>query len=178
MEEKNFFNLNNSKNSGFSNDKIYKNYEKFLKWSFHKPFRALILALILPLTGFISFNFLDTDFFPNQGKPMFKVEVELDKNASIFATKERVKSIREQVLMEDYIESDMWWIGRRLPRLLYNVIGGSSGEGSDNLATGVYFTNSYSEMDRSLEDLAKNLEKDHADAVSYTHLTLPTMCVV
>lgn len=163
MEEKNFFNLNNSKNSGFSNDKIYKNYEKFLKWSFHKPFRALILALILPLTGFISFNFLDTDFFPNQGKPMFKVEVELDKNASIFATKERVKSIREQVLMEDYIESDMWWIGRRLPRLLYNVIGGSSGEGSDNLATGVYFTNSYSEMDRSLEDLAKNLEKDHAD---------------
>ena len=44
---------------------------------------------------------------------MFKVEVELDKNASIFATKERVKSIREQVLMEDYIESDMWWIGRR-----------------------------------------------------------------
>ncbi len=163
MEEKNFFNLNNSKNSGFSNDKIYKNYEKFLKWSFHKPFRALILALILPLIGFISFNFLDTDFFPNQGKPMFKVEVELDKNASIFATKERVKSIREQVLMEDYIESDMWWIGRRLPRLLYNVIGGSSGEGSDNLATGVYFTNSYSEMDRSLEDLAKNLEKDHAD---------------
>ena len=163
MEEKNFFNLNNSKNSGFSNDKIYKNYEKFLKWSFHKPFRALILALILPLTGFISFNFLDTDFFPNQGKPMFKVEVELDKNASIFATKERVKSIREQVLMEDYIESDMWWIGRRLPRLLYNVIGGSSGEGSDNLATGVYFTNSYSEMDRSLEDLAKNLEKEHAD---------------
>ena len=163
MEEKNFFNLNNSKNSGFSNDKIYKNYEKFLKWSFHKPFRALILALILPLTGFISFNFLDTDFFPNQGKPMFKVEVELDKNASIFATKERVKSIREQVLMEDYIESDMWWIGRRLPRLLYNVIGGSSGEGSDNLATGVYFTNSYSEMDRSLEDLAKKLEKDHAD---------------
>ena len=163
MEEKNFFNLNNSKNSGFSNDKIYKNYEKFLKWSFHKPSRALILALILPLTGFISFNFLDTDFFPNQGKPMFKVEVELDKNASIFATKERVKSIREQVLMEDYIESDMWWIGRRLPRLLYNVIGGSSGEGSDNLATGVYFTDSYSEMDRSLEDLAKNLEKDHAD---------------
>ena len=70
---------------------------------------------------------------------MFKVEVELDKNASIFATKERVESIREQVLMEDYIESDMWWIGRRLPRLLYNVIGGSSGEGSDNLAVGLLY---------------------------------------
>ncbi len=163
MEEKNFLNLNNSKNTGFGNDKLYKNYENFLKWSFHKPYRALILALMLPFIGFISFNFLDTDFFPNQGKTMFKVEVELDKNVSIFATKERVESIREQVLMEDYIESDMWWIGRRLPRLLYNVIGGSSGEGSDNLAVGVYFTDSYSEMDKGLEELAKNLEKDHAD---------------
>ena len=37
MEEKNFLNLNNSKNTGFSNEKIYKNYESFLKWSFHKP---------------------------------------------------------------------------------------------------------------------------------------------
>ena len=74
--------------------------------------------------------------------------VAVDKNASIFATKERVKSIREQILLEDYIETDMWWIGRRLPRLLYNVIGGSSGEGSDNIAVGVYFTNSYSKMDK------------------------------
>ena len=61
------------------------------------------------------------------------------------------------------MDSDMWWVGRRLPRLLYNVIGGSSGEGSDNLATGVFFTSSYSKMDSSLTDLAKRLEKDHAD---------------
>ena len=163
MEEKNFLNLNNSTNSGFNNERLYKKYKNFLEWSFHKPSRALILALLLPIIGFISFNFLDTDFFPNQGKTMFKVEVELDKNASIFATQDRVESIRDQILLEDYVESDMWWIGRRLPRLLYNVIGGSSGAGSDNIAVGVYFTNSYSEMDKGLENLAKSLEKNHAD---------------
>ena len=163
MEENNFLNLNNSKKTGFNNEKLFSKYKDFLEWSFQKPRRALLLSLALPLLGFISFNFLDADFFPNQGKTMFKVEVELDKNASIFATKERVKSIREEVLLEDYVETDMWWIGRKLPRLLYNVIGGSSGEGSDNMAVGVYFTNSYSEMDKSLETLAKNLEKNHAD---------------
>ena len=73
-------------------------------------------------------------------------------NASIYATENRVVSIRDQILLEDYVESDMWWVGRRLPRLLYNVIGGSSGEGSDNLATGVFFTSSYSKMDSSLTD--------------------------
>ena len=163
MEESNFLNLNQSKNIGFSHQRLRTNYEAFLIWAFHKPRRALVLSLILPILGFISAGFLDTDFFPQQGKNMFKIEVELDANASIYATQKKARSIRDQVLLEDYIDSDMWWVGRRLPRLLYNVIGGSSGEGSDNLATGVFFTSSYSQMDSSLEKLAKALEKDHAD---------------
>ena len=138
-------------------------YRKFLTWALFKPSRALALSLLLPILGFVSAGFLDTDFFPNQGKNMFRVDVELDANASIYATNKRVSSIRDLVMLEEYVETDMWWVGRRLPRLLYNVIGGSSGEGSDNLATGVFFTSSYREMESSLADLAKRLEKDHAD---------------
>ena len=163
MEDSNFLNLNKSKNIGFSHQGLRTRYRAFLAWALFKPGRALVLSLILPILGFVSFGFLDTDFFPNQGKSMFKVEVELDANASIYATNKRVISIRDQVLLEDYVTRDMWWVGRRLPRLLYNIIGGPSGEGSDNLATGVFFTSSYSEMDSSLANLAKRLEKDHAD---------------
>ena len=163
MEDSNFLNLNKSKNIGFSHQGLRTRYRAFLAWALFKPSRALMLSLILPILGFVSFGFLDTDFFPNQGKSMFKVEVELDANASIYATNKRVISIRDQVLLEDYVTRDMWWVGRRLPRLLYNIIGGPSGEGSDNLATGVFFTSSYSEMDSSLANLAKRLEKDHAD---------------
>ena len=163
MEDSNFLNLNKSKNIGFSHQGLRTRYRAFLAWTLFKPSRALVLSLILPILGFVSFGFLDTDFFPNQGKSMFKVEVELDANASIYATNKRVISIRDQVLLEDYVTRDMWWVGRRLPRLLYNIIGGPSGEGSDNLATGVFFTSSYGEMDSSLANLAKRLEKDHAD---------------
>mgnify|MGYP006092874345 FL=1 len=163
MEDSNFLNLNKSKNIGFSHQGLRTRYRAFLAWALFKPGRALVLSLILPILGFVSFGFLDTDFFPNQGKTMFKVEVELDANASIYATNKRVISIRDQVLLEDYVTRDMWWVGRRLPRLLYNIIGGPSGEGSDNLATGVFFTSSYSQMDSSLANLAKRLEKDHAD---------------
>ena len=163
MEDSNFLNLNKSKNIGFSHQGLRTRYRAFLAWTLFKPSRALVLSLILPILGFVSFGFLDTDFFPNQGKSMFKVEVELDANASIYATNQRVTSIRDQVLLEDYVTRDMWWVGRRLPRLLYNIIGGPSGEGSDNLATGVFFTSSYGEMDSSLANLAKRLEKDHAD---------------
>ena len=163
MEDSNFLNLNKSKNIGFSHQGLRTRYRAFLAWALFKPSRALVLSLILPILGFVSFGFLDTDFFPNQGKSMFKIEVELDANASIYATNQRVTSIRDQVLLEDYVTRDMWWVGRRLPRLLYNIIGGPSGEGSDNLATGVFFASSYSQMDSSLANLAKRLEKDHAD---------------
>ncbi len=163
IEQSNAFNLSKSKNVGFGHPILLARYRAFLYWALFKPSRALMLALLLPIAGFISFGFLETDFFPPQGKNMFKVEVELDANASIYGTQERVVSIRDQVLLEDYVESDMWWVGRRLPRLLYNVIGGASGEGSDNLATGVFFTSSYDDMNANLERLAKRLEKDHAD---------------
>jgi multidrug efflux pump subunit AcrB len=163
MEDSNFLNLNKSENIGFSHAGMRAKYRACLAWAFFKPRRALALSLTLPILGFVSVGFLDTDFFPNQGKNFFRVDVELDANASIYATNKRVSSIRDQVLLEDYIETDMWWVGRRLPRLLYNVIGGSSGEGADNLATGVFFTSSYREMESSLTDLAKRLEKDHAD---------------
>ena len=126
IEDANIFNLNDSKNSGFSHLGMTTRYRALLHWGFFKPWRALLISLTLPILGFISFNFLDTDFFPNQGKNMFKVEVALDANASINATNQRFVSIRDQVLLEGYIESDMWWVGRRLPRLLYNVIGAVS----------------------------------------------------
>ena len=76
-------------------------YRKFLAWAFFKPSRALALSLTLPILGFVSAGFLDTDFFPNQGKNMFRVDVELDANASIYATNERVSSIRDQVMLEE-----------------------------------------------------------------------------
>ena len=78
MEDSNFLNLNKSENIGFSHQGLRSHYRDFLAWAFFKPSRALILSLILPIQGFVSFGFLDTDFFPNQGKTMFKVEVELD----------------------------------------------------------------------------------------------------
>ena len=68
MEDSNFLNLNKSKNIGFSHQGLRTRYRAFLAWALFKPGRALVLSLILPILGFVSFGFLDTDFFPNQGK--------------------------------------------------------------------------------------------------------------
>ena len=50
-----------------------------------------------------------------------------------------------------------------LPRILYNVIGGDSGLGSNNIAQGVYFASSYREMMAALPALAKRVAAENPD---------------
>ena len=71
---------------------------------------------------------------------MFQVRVELPNNSSVNATIEKVKDVREQLSKYDFIENDFWFVGRKLPRILGNVVGGNSELGSNNEANAVYFT--------------------------------------
>jgi multidrug efflux pump subunit AcrB len=57
MEDSNFLNLNKSKNIGFSHQGLRTRYRAFLAWALFKPGRALVLSLILPILGFVSFGF-------------------------------------------------------------------------------------------------------------------------
>ena len=122
-----------------------------------------MIAMILPMIGFISFPFLKADFFPALDRNMFKVSIELPQNSNVESTEKEVLKIRESILKSGIVEDDFWFIGRRLPRILYNVIGGDSALGSNNLAQGVYIASSYSEMIKKLPALAKRLTFENPD---------------
>ena len=122
-----------------------------------------MIAMILPMIGFLSFPFLKADFFPALDRNMFKVSIELPQNSNVESTEKEVLKIRESILKSGIVEDDFWFIGRRLPRILYNVIGGDSALGSNNLAQGVYIASSYSEMIKKLPTLAKRLTSENPD---------------
>jgi multidrug efflux pump subunit AcrB len=119
--------------------------------------------MILPTLGFVSFPFLKADFFPELDRNMFKVSVELPQNSNVYSTEKSVLKLRESILQSGIVEDDFWFIGRRLPRILYNVIGGDSALGSNNLAQGVYIASSYREMTKKLPLLAKRLTAENPD---------------
>ena len=149
--------------SGYSNQKLLKRYRDLLTWSYAVPRRGIIIAMILPMIGFLSFPFLKADFFPALDRNMFKVSIELPQNSNVESTEKEVLKIRESILKSGIVEDDFWFIGRRLPRILYNVIGGDSALGSNNLAQGVYIASSYSEMIKKLPSLAKRLTSENPD---------------
>ena len=129
-----------------------------------------MLSLILPAIGFLSFPSIDHDFFPALARNMFRVIVELPPNSSIELTEKRIQQLRESIYQEaDFkIESDTWYVGRNLPRILYNVIGGDTPLGNNHVADAFFISGDYQSMKKNLPKLARNLTDDFASILIFT----------
>ena len=163
LERIKFFNKISFNRNGYSNKKLLEKYRALLLWAYSKPRRAMGIALFLPFLGFFLFSSIPQDFFPAQDRNMFRVSVELPINSTAEETERSVHEIRKQILKTGVVESDVWFIGRRLPRILYNVVAGDSAVGSNHIAEGVYFASSYKDMMNILPNLAKNLSQSNPD---------------
>ena len=165
IEKVSFFQGKDLFSEGYSNPDLTLAYRNFLTWSFSKPKRAILIAFILPGLGFLSFPFLKQDFFPELDRPMFKVLVELPENTSTEGSEQRLKElskyINETLGLE--VQDEVWFVGRKMPRVLYNVIGGDSPLGSNNVAEGFFMVNSYTAMMERIPSLGRELAKKNPD---------------
>jgi multidrug efflux pump subunit AcrB len=167
MEKIPYFKDADISKEGYRNEKILNKYRAFLNWAFLVPRRAIMLSLSLPILGFLLFNTLPKDFFPAQDRDMFRVNIELPSNASALTTMNRVLEIREDILKSGLIsvEKDYSFIGRMMPRVLMNVVGGEEKQGTNNIAQSVYFATDYYEMIENLPELSRRLVKNNPDII-------------
>lgn len=167
MEKIPYFKNADISKEGYRNEKILNKYRAFLNWAFLVPRRAIMLSLSLPILGFLLFNTLPKDFFPAQDRDMFRVNIELPSNASALTTMNRVIEIREDILKSGLIsvEKDYSFIGRMMPRVLMNVVGGEEKQGTNNIAQSVYFASDYYEMIENLPELSRRLVKNNPDII-------------
>ena len=169
MEKIPFFANINVHEEGYRNKNILKKYREFLTWCFDVPRRAILISISLPLLGFILFGTIPKDFFPANDRDMFRVHIELPTNSSSIKTMERSKQIRQQVIDSNLIEieKDYWFVGRWMPRVLMNIVGGEEKEGNNNHAQAVFYAKDYYEMISNLPDLSKLLSAKNPDLTIY-----------
>ena len=169
MEKIPFFANINVHEEGYRNKNILKKYREFLTWCFDIPRRAILISISLPLLGFILFGTIPKDFFPANDRDMFRVHIELPTNSSSIKTMERSKLIRQQVIESNLIEieKDYWFVGRWMPRVLMNIVGGEEKEGNNNHAQAVFYAKDYYEMISNLPDLSKLLSAKNPDLTIY-----------
>ena len=169
MERIPYFANINIHEEGYKNQKILKKYRKFLTWAFDVPRRAILISISLPLLGFLLFSSIPKDFFPANDRDMFRIHVELPTNSSSMKTLEKVQEIRNQVIDSNLIEldKDYWFIGRWMPRVLMNIVGGEEKNGSNNHAQAVFFAKDYYEMIENLPKLSKLLVAQNPDLIIF-----------
>ncbi|WP_172331101.1 efflux RND transporter permease subunit [Mangrovicoccus sp. HB161399] len=108
---------------GISGGWLGRRFHGTILWSVKNPVRSVMLALILPVTGFVSLGGLTAQFFPGTDRDQFHVEVELPKGTAIPRTRATVDRMDAMLRAETGITHVAWTIGESAPAFYYNVIG-------------------------------------------------------
>lgn len=102
---------------------IADRFRRVIGWVVRYPSAAIVLSLVLPLTGFLSFPTLVQQFFPGVERNQFHLEIELGEGSTIERTSSLTEAIDERLRRENGIEQVSWVIGKSAPAFYYNMVG-------------------------------------------------------
>ncbi len=114
--------------TGFSSSKLTQFYRWILNLVLARPVIGVILAIILPLVGFVQAANLEEQFFPAADRDQFQIELELTSSASVEQTRMIVEQARTMILEHPEVANVHWFIGQNAPRFYYNLTGGREQE--------------------------------------------------
>lgn len=98
-------------------------FRRALSLSMANPLRSVIVALVLPLLGFLSLPGLTPQFFPGVDRDQFHIEVDLPPGTSLDETLRVVRLIDADLAAREDIADIAWVLGRSAPAFYYNMIG-------------------------------------------------------
>ena len=154
--------------NGYNNIHLLQRYRKMLQWCLIFPKKAALIAITLPVIGFILSTTLIQQFFPPADRDQFQVQLKLPTTASLEETTRQVTKVRAVLAKYPDIISDYWVIGENPPGVYYNTFLANDGVSS---FAGAFITTTSAEATRKiLPLLQKELIIGVPDAMV---LTLP-----
>ena len=112
-------------NAGFSSPRLTKTYQRTLDTVLAQPILGVLLALVLPIVGFVMAASLEEQFFPPADRDQFHIEFKLPPQASLEQTRSLVLQARELILRHPEIDNVHWFVGREAPAFYYSLPRGS-----------------------------------------------------
>lgn len=109
--------------NGIRGGAVGRLFQGSLRWSMNNPARSVMLALVLPVLGFVSFPTLTAQFFPGVERDQFHVEVELGDGTALSETRRTVVEIDRVLRQQTEIRNVSWVMGRSAPAFYYNIVG-------------------------------------------------------
>ncbi len=107
--------------TGFSNSRLTKVYRHTLGYILATPVLGIVLALILPITGFLMASSIPEQFFPPAERDQFQIELELPLSASLEQTQSVVKTATDRIRQHSEVIGLYWFFGTYAPTFYYTV---------------------------------------------------------
>jgi multidrug efflux pump subunit AcrB len=110
--------------AGLRLDALTRGFAALVRLSLANPLGSVLIALVLPVTGFLAMPTLVPQFFPGVDRNQFHIEVELPVATGLETTTALVKQIDAALKADARINGTMWVAGESAPAFYYNVVGG------------------------------------------------------
>ncbi|MGI9455236.1 MAG: efflux RND transporter permease subunit [Aeoliella sp.] len=107
---------------GLSSSWLASAYARTLDRIFARPALGIVLALAMPVGGFLSATQLIEQFFPPTGRDMFQVEIELPTYSSLDQTQDAANRARDLMVSNPQVRDVHWFMGKSAPSFYYNLV--------------------------------------------------------
>ncbi|MEM6539275.1 MAG: efflux RND transporter permease subunit, partial [Pseudomonadota bacterium] len=133
------------------------------KWlvglSLGSPRLSVLIAMILPVLGFIGVTTLPSQFFPEADRNQFHIELRLSPQASLAATQAAAAQADAILEADDRIVSAEWFVGNSVPSFYYNVT--MNQDGAKDFAEAMVTARSLT----GLKDLQNEMQRELSEAL-------------
>jgi multidrug efflux pump subunit AcrB len=110
--------------AGYAHPWLTRAYRWTLAQVFARPVLGVVLALILPLVGFLKSAELQEQFFPPADRDQFQIQVRLPSQASLKHTQASILEMRDVLRQHPEVEHEHWFVGGNAPKFYYNMLSG------------------------------------------------------
>lgn len=141
---------------GIGSSKLTERFRGFLRFCFSHPAVALLLALFLPMAGFVGARTLGNEFFPPVDRDMFQLQMWLPTDATIESTYRKSLEVEAAIREFDATEHVLWRVGASFPIVYYNQV--MRVEGASHYAQAIVVASSTQEARAMLDPLQADLD--------------------
>ena len=106
---------------GFSNARVTRVYRHTLSSILAIPVLGILLALVLPITGFLMAGSIPEQFFAPAERDQFQIELELPLSASLEQTQSVVETATGLIQQHSEVIDLHWFFGTYAPTFYYTV---------------------------------------------------------
>jgi multidrug efflux pump subunit AcrB len=143
---------------GIAAPRLARGFARSIEASLANPGLSILVALALPVTGFLAFPTLTAQFFPGADRDQFHVQITLAGSPSIHVT-DRVAAEADAILRgTEGVTGVAWVVGESAPGFYYNMI--QDQDGNPAFAEALVTTASPAATRRLMPALQARLDAD------------------